>query len=395
MIQLIMKAILLTLTICLLATVSGAQSFSGKTVDINLNFKDSATAKINTTLPIITWTFPQIEYSNSLENHVTLELMIHSDVELRSATMLITDGTTTARGNKQIKTGTDRDIPVKQPLSLPDGTNVIELMVENVNGGKTSSKRTIVVGKAGENMLAADRKDYALLFATDEYDNWTDLVNPIDDARSVAKLLSEKYGFEVEIVENPNDADVLNKLRDYAERKFKQQDQLLIFFAGHGYFDDTFGEGYVVAKNSLVNDKAKTTYISHSRLKTITGNLPSEHVLLVMDVCFGGTFDDEIAGKRGLAEDPTTSEFLARKLGIRTRKYLTSGGKEYVSDGIPGKHSPFTLKILQAFADGGGEDRILTLSEVKTYVEKLKPEPRLGGFGDDKTESDFVFINKN
>ena len=66
-----------------------------------------------------------------------------------------------------------------------------------------------------------------------------------------------------------------------------------------------------------------------------------------------------------------------------------------MSDGIPGKHSPFTLKMLQALSDGGGSDRIVTLSEIKTYVEKLKPEPRLGSFGDDKPDSDFVFVAKN
>jgi len=45
--------------------------------------------------------------------------------------------------------------------------------------------------------------------------------------------------------------------------------------------------------------------------------------------------------------------------------------------------------------DGGGNDGILTLSKIKTYVEKLQPEPRLGSFGDDKPESDFMFVNKN
>jgi len=115
-----------------------------------------------------------------------------------------------------------------------------------------------------------------------------------------------------------------------------------------------------------------------------------------MDVCFGGTFDPVIASARGSeAGETSDNEFLVRKLSQRTRKYLTSGGKEYVSDGIPGKHSPFTLKILQALSEGGGDDRIVTLSELKTYVEKLKPEPRLGSFGDDKPNSDFVFVAKN
>jgi len=131
-------------------------------------------------------------------------------------------------------------------------------------------------------------------------------------------------------------------------------------------------------------------------LRGVINNIQSQHIFLAMDVCFGGTFDPVIASARGMAASETSDlEFLVRKLGTKTRKYLTSGGKEYVSDGIPGKHSPFTLKLLQALTDGGGSDHILTLSEIKTYVEKLKPEPRLGSFGDDKPDSDFVFVSKN
>jgi hypothetical protein len=274
---------------------------------------------------------------------------------------------------------------------------VILIIAETVNGGKISSSKSVLVGAAAlSNAVAIDRRDYALLFATDKYDNWTDLVNPVDDAHSIAKVLREKYGFETEIVENPNLDDVFIKLGEYGQRKFKPQDQLLIFFAGHGYFDENFGEGFVVAKNSLQNDKAKTTYISHNRLRGVVSNIPNEHIFLAMDVCFGGTFDPVVARSRGMElDEATNAEFLVRKLSRRTRKYLTSGGKEYVSDGVPGKHSPFALKMLQALGDGGGGDHILTLSELKAYVEKLKSEPRLGGFGDDQPDSDFVFVAKN
>lgn len=82
------------------------------------------------------------------------------------------------------------------------------------------------------------------------------------------------YGFDVELVENPTQDEMLVKIREYSERKYKPQDQLFIFFAGHGQFDDSFGEGYVVAKNSLENDRAKSSYISHSNLRSYIGNIP-------------------------------------------------------------------------------------------------------------------------
>jgi len=391
-----MKKLIVFVSLLLWIANSYAQNFSGKTNDIVLNFKKPVNSSTAIGLPVIVWKTPHLEYTNAQSNAVDIEVTVTSDIEIKSIRIVIGDGNA-SRGEKPIDVAKSTEHHIKQSLKLLDGQNVIDIITENIQGGVVSSSRSILVGKdAIADAISIDRKDYALLFATDQYDNWTDLVNPIEDANSIAKVLRERYGFVTEVVENPNLDDVFIKLAEYSQRNYKPQDQLMIFFAGHGYFDDTFGEGFVVAKNSLQNDKAKTTYISHNRLRGVIDNIKSEHIFLTMDVCFGGTFDPVIASARGMEEGETNDlEFLVRKLSQHTRKYLTSGGKEYVSDGIPGKHSPFTLRLLQALSDGGGTDRILTVSEIKTYVEKLKPEPRLGSFGKDKPESDFVFVLRN
>jgi hypothetical protein len=115
-----------------------------------------------------------------------------------------------------------------------------------------------------------------------------------------------------------------------------------------------------------------------------------------MDVCFGGTLDPVIARSRGAskANEASANEILARKWSHKTRKYLTSGGKEYVSDGIPGKHSPFSERLIESFRSLGGSDYILTLAEIQVELEKLKLLPRTGSFGDDEPLSDFVFVGK-
>ena len=53
-------------------------------------------------------------------------------------------------------------------------------------------------------------------------------------------------------------------------------------------------------------------------------------------------------------------EYINRKLKLKTRKFLTSGGKEYVSDGRPGQHSPFVRKLLEAIRSYGGDDSVLS-----------------------------------
>jgi len=37
--------------------------------------------------------------------------------------------------------------------------------------------------------------------------------------------------------------EMSEKLTDYNERKFNVQDQLMVFFAGHGSFDEVLNEG--------------------------------------------------------------------------------------------------------------------------------------------------------
>ncbi len=116
--------------------------------------------------------------------------------------------------------------------------------------------------------------------------------------------------------------------------------------------------------------------------------------MLMMDVCFGGTLDPVIARARSAADEVSEREMLARKFSYKTRKYLTSGGKEYVSDGVVGQHSPFAAKLIESLRSNGGEDFILTLSEIQVAMEKLKTLPRFGSFGDDERLSDFVFVSK-
>ena len=372
-----------------------SQELRTRTNEVHLSMKES---RSRTSVPVITWISPRMEFSNSTENLVEIEATVQSDVPLKSIKIILGDNSSGAsRGQKTVTVENSVSQIVRQKVTLTEGSNYIEIVAENINGGTVSGVRNVLVGIDAISAVSTNRKDYALFFATDNYDNWNDLVNPIYDATTIANELKEKYGFEIEVVENANQEDVLVKIKDYSKRNYKPQDQLFIFFAGHGQFDEGFGEGYVVAKNSLELDRAKTTYISHSNLRSYINNISCNHILLTMDVCFGGTLDPAIARARASdsKDELTNNEFLARKLSKKTRRYITSGGKEYVSDGIVGKHSPFASRLIEALKSRGGEDGILTMSEIFPYLEKIKQnEPRSGSFGDDEKGSDFVFVAK-
>lgn len=246
----------------------------------------------------------------------------------------------------------------------------------------------------GEDILGVDR---ALIFATSIYDSFSELVNPVIDATTVAEELKSNYFVQTELIVNPTLKEAIEKIREYAKLDYNENDNLLIFFAGHGMYDEVFKEGYVISRDSKSDDVAKTSYLSHSNLRTMINNIPCNHILLVMDVCFGGTFDPLIASKSRAADmytEVTNEEFIQRKKKYKTRLYLTSGGKEYVPDGRPGHHSPFARKFLEALRNYGGNDGILTINEVIQYVEKVEPQPRFGEFGDNEPGSDFILLVK-
>jgi WD40 repeat protein len=237
----------------------------------------------------------------------------------------------------------------------------------------------------------------ALLFAGSIYDSFSDLVNPVIDMNTIAEELRNNYGVSAEVVENASLNEIMNKLRAYAKYDYSENDNLLIIFAGHGNYDEIFNEGYVIASDSKLDDEPKITCLSHSNLRTIVNNIPCDHILLVMDVCFGGTFDPVIAGRSRAADiyaDISDEEFITRKKKYKTRLYMTSGGKEYVPDGRPGHHSPFARRFIEALRNYGGKDKILTINELLLFIEKVEPQPCFGEFGDNEPGSDFLLISK-
>lgn len=355
----------------------------------------------NTGVPIIRWIAPEPEsiYQSETTYNVKFDLSCSTPIkEIQISLKDEVNAKARATETLELETKPNQNSTVEFELDLELGTNVIEIVAKNTDGTTSTSYKTIHVGDAIQSdVRELERTDYALIFATDQYDNWPDLVNPVFDARAIGKELEELYGFKVEVVENATQNEILKKFRDYIGKQYKPLDQLFIFFAGHGSYDQLFNEGYVVPREALLKDEGKTSYLSYHRLRSVINNIPCEHIFLTMDVCFGGTFDEEL----GISEPDertfagkASAEMVTKRLSYKTRKFMTSGEKQYVSDGVPGRHSPFARALLEALRSSGGDDGILTLREITPYVSKLKIQPRAGEFGDNAPGSDFIFVSR-
>ena len=236
--------------------------------------------------------------------------------------------------------------------------------------------------------------NYALLFAINSYVEWPKLRYPLLDATTIQHDLQEFYGFQVELVENPTEEGMLKVLLQYAEKAYTDEDQLFIFFAGHGHFNETFREGYLVLQDTKLpkDDITMGSYLSHSEFRNIVDRMSCKHILLALDTCYSGTFDERIA-MRGEADDlpeELTNADVKRKFTYKTRWYLTSGAKEQVPD-----DSQFIRQMLEAFRSRGGRDNILTIDEILYYLKKIEnPKPRASEFGSNEPGSDFLFFPK-
>lgn len=241
-------------------------------------------------------------------------------------------------------------------------------------------------------------KDYALLIATDHYSHWLDLPNPTQDAGAIAQLLHDVYGFEVDPLFNPTKTEILKKLQSLTEpNRFGLADQVLIFVAGHG--DRLNKEGYVVASNSkdIESDPTRESLIPHSQVRDLAEKIDCGHVLVVLDVCFGGTFDFGIASggtRGGTYQKVSKQEFISRKMGCKSALWLTSGAGTPVPDGDPGQHSPFARDLIEALENKGGRDGIVTFHELLVQVEESQlSDPRNGQLRGNQAGGDFLFIS--
>jgi len=384
----------LVILIAALAAVIPAcsQTITGRSNPVRLEIS----SKPKSAPPVMVWISPDQTSSVITANEVIVKVGVNSTYTLKNVTVLINGQLASDRGFGVSSPEASKFTKfVEQKITLTPGANEVKIIAENDKGEVTTESRMVNMTMPMAVVNLEQRTDYALIIATNEYDEWSDLTNPTFDAGKIADELEQNYGYKVERMFDKTKQEVMTKIREYARRNYGPDDQLFIFIAGHGQFDDIGKDGYIVAKDSRTSDETFDSYIPFSVLRTTIDNNPAKHIFLTMDVCFGGTFDQAIA-KRGsdgdaMYTDIPQTEYISKKLKFKTRLYMTSGGKQYVPDGRPGKHSPFASKFLEALRSYGGAYRVLTSAKIWLSVETAKPEPKFGTFGDNEPGSEFVF----
>lgn len=234
---------------------------------------------------------------------------------------------------------------------------------------------------------------HALIIGVSQYQmsnsELSNLEHPVKDAEKLAEVLVSKYTFNLENIHlllNATRGEIITSLESLSEI-LTEKDNLLVFYAGHGFWDKIKELGYWLPSDA--HPKFKSQWIANSTLIDYLGAIKSKHTLLIADACFSGS----IFKSRSLDVANTLVRFneLYRD---KSRKAMTSGNLTTVPD-----KSVFIENLLKELSENDDiflHSRMLYSRIYEPISNNSSTLPQHGviqNVGDDG--GDFIFIKKN
>lgn len=229
---------------------------------------------------------------------------------------------------------------------------------------------------------------YSLFIGVQDYENdgFTDLNNPIADASNLRDVLIGKYKFQEDksiFLKNPTRSEILTAFEKFAV-EIKENDNLLIFYAGHGVWDSRIKVGYWLPADVQLNNKS--SWLSNSTIRDYLAGINSKHTLLITDACFSGS----IFKMRDVQLNPLGMNSL---YSLSSREAMTSGTLTTVPD-----ESKFLFYLMKRLNEHEGD--FLSASQLFYSIEpavlnNTNTVPQFGVIQDAGDEGgDFIFLKK-
>jgi len=189
-------------------------------------------------------------------------------------------------------------------------------------------------------------KYYALIIGNQDYETITDLDTSKNDAQVMAKLLTERYGFETKLLINADRItlmETINALND----NLTDKDNLLIYYAGHGsrVISNDNEVGYWLPVNAAAppND---TFWVANQFISNHLNRIQAKRVLVIADSCYSGLLSNSPSYLFLQNDTDKQWDYIKYKLERRARLLMTSGGDKPVLDSGGGQHSVFSKMLI-------------------------------------------------
>lgn len=235
---------------------------------------------------------------------------------------------------------------------------------------------------------ASQKTNYLLIIGIDEYVHCNKLRTAVSDAQAFRDTLIDLYDFKQEHLyelynEQATKSAIHSLLKELVD-KLTEEDNLIVYYAGHGEFNQKLDLGYWVPVKAA--PEADWDFVSNDQLTRYFNKLRTHHLLVFSDSCFSGSL---FAGTR-------ETTYNNRKDSFPSRWAFTSGMNEPVVDDAEGM-SPFAKHLIRTLQRAEGALRASKLiDEVSDQVvEDVKQTPSGGpirSWGDDQGQ--FVFRPK-
>ncbi|MDC3124144.1 caspase family protein [Gammaproteobacteria bacterium] len=240
---------------------------------------------------------------------------------------------------------------------------------------------------------------HALIIGNDKYEHLEDLTTPVKDARRLGSVLNRRFGYEVQLLENATRAETLRALNSY-RRKLSKEDNLLVYYAGHGIEDGATRIGYWQPVDAIPGEFF--TAIKSDSITDEIGALKANNVIVVADSCYAGAMVAYRGSPNPLdvgQEDRFT--YLQRLHDKKTRLVFTSGGVEPVVDVLGESENSIFAEILIGILES--TDDALTATDLYQRVRE-GVIPKAAGFSNqtpqlsrlvaagDAQNGDFLFL---
>ena len=237
---------------------------------------------------------------------------------------------------------------------------------------------------------------YALIIGVNKYHGtWTPLQNAVADAKAIEAMLKSKYKFDdfKTMYDEQASRVAIIEAFDNLAKNAKPEDNVFIYYSGHGEFKQELNKGFWVPQDAKTNSVAN--YISNADLQAFLGGIKSKHTLLVADACFSG---DIFRGNTVSVPFEESEKYYKEVHGLASRQAMTSGGIEPVMDGGKDGHSVFAYYLLKTLNEN--QSKYMDVGQIYNKVKipvinnseqspKLAPVKNTGDEG-----GQFVFIKK-
>ncbi len=197
----------------------------------------------------------------------------------------------------------------------------------------------------GDARVAIDFGTYfALVIGIQEYKNLADVALARADAEGIAEVLTERFGFQVELMLDASRYEIISALAAL-RRELEETDNLLVYYAGHGHLDVESGEGYWLPFDAEPDNSVN--WVSNSTLTGLIRAMRAKHVIVIADSIYSGRLTRNVDAD--LMTGTEQDAWIARMVLRRSRTALTSGSAKPVPHPIGGPNSVFGRALLETF----------------------------------------------